>query len=221
MTQIKSGAAVSSFLESIKGLDTDSEILNPEVVLKIEENYAIFERMGRTEEGCLDKLAFISAVLRTHNIENLNISISFDGTYLKNIGEIFVFNLSAEHYKNMKMPHRDSSIERFSYLKEKYIKDSSSMSGVEGFRINSISKQLKEISKLFEAVKDKLAENEDSAIALTSYLLFEAEAMSQYQVKNLLMFYDLFDLNDKEDRWFACIDIEANYQEIKFKVNNS
>lgn len=219
MNKIKSGIGVSSFLDSIgKDLEIDYKI-PPKIISIIEENYALFENMGREQEGCLDKLAFISAILRSHNLEHLDIVVRFNPTILKNNVEIFNFKICAETYKGIFMPLRENAISKFETLKNKYMKNKAEMIHEPRLRISSINSQLECIVDLFEQVKTKLNDDGDAAIALTSYFLYEAEAMSKHQIENLLMFYDLFDMNNKNDKWFSCIDLEAKYEKITFSIN--
>lgn len=213
MSDIKTGRVVEEFLAVVAEDVTESSLnlSNIEKIQKIEENFAVFETWGREQEGCLEKLAFISAILRESGKESLFISHHFDSTLVSKGTEQFTCSLLAEPYSNTNMPLKNLAIDKFELLKEKYIKGDYGLAKKEVYRCKKLTNQEENVLDLYNKIEKKIGDNNECALALTSYLLYEIESMSTSRVESMMLFYDLFDLEHVEDKWFSAISIDGKY----------
>lgn len=205
---------VSSFISSFDDFEAKDSKYR-ELIAKVEQNFAYFENLGRDQEGSLQKLAFISAILRESNLSSLIVEHSFESTSISCYSENYICSVVAESYTLDAMPFRGHVINRFNELREKYIKNPHKS---ENFvRNNRLVMQRKNILSFFEKIKSKLLDD-DASIGMLSYFLFEMEALSEHRIENLLMFFDLYDLDNVKDKWFSAINIESNFRKIGFKL---
>lgn len=217
MLEYKQNNVVESFINAVSSEVNlkESEKNNETVISQIEQNFAIYESWGREQQGCLEKLAFISAILRDASLEKIIVTQDFNSSLISNKKEKFTCSIIAEDYKLSSGTLKKYVLEKYENLRLKYIADKNGLEKKNLFRINKLNQQKTEIFSFLDKINKKLNGKNDMTIALASYLIYEMESMSEFRIENLLMFYDLYDLNNSENKWFAAINIEAKYLEIK------
>lgn len=189
-----------------------SSIDEEKLLQAIEQNFPHFKSMQSTPNGYLGKLAFISSILRCHNLQTLTIEQSFDGVIFGNIEDKFKCTILAESYNSDQMVHKKQILNQFENLKEQLEDaDESEMiqDGEQPIKALSIFQQKYKIKELYNKILVQLNNDSDAALALTSLFVFELEILSCYPGKTTIAFFDLYDVNNPFDKWFASMKIES------------
>lgn len=187
----------------------------------IEENFRHFALMQTSPNGHLSKLAFISSLLRDFHKTNITVEQSFEATLICNIEEKFTCTFLAEPIHSDLEVKRHLILNKFAELKtakEQLAYEENSISIVAPInmqKVHSYWGQKHKVKELFLKIYSQLNYDEDAATALTSYILFEIEEMSATKTKNTLHFYEMYDLSNPFDKWFAAIDIQAQVTRIE------
>lgn len=208
----------------IRSIDIND--VNDEKIFKMmEENFQQFTAMSMVENGYLNKLAFISAILRDNNVKNVSVKQSFSPTILGNLTETFTCNAVIESHNSEIFSVKPNILEKFNKLKQELMdrseKENNSIVVNHGLRFNTIWQQKECIKEMYGQVLSQLNNDVDSAIALTSLFIFEIETMSVYRNPQTLFFYDLYDLSNPLDKWFAAVDISVEVKKPIIFVNST
>ncbi len=183
----------------------------------IKENFIQFSQFQSSPHGHKHKLAFISAILRDFEKNEIIVSQSFDGSILGEDEKTFECRLIVDPQFDSSTEKRNLILNKFSDIKKRFFIDDEEKS-IMPFNLLPnpfIETQKHQVKQLFNQLYFELDKNEDAAIALTSYLLFEIENMMLNQKEQTLFFYDMYNLNNPYEKWFSAIDVSVKSKSRK------
>lgn len=200
---------VSQFINSktsISKKKPDEEYL----IQAIEQNFSHLKLMQISQNSSLEKLAFISSILRYHNLKCLTIEQTFDGVLFGSVEDKFKCTVVAESYNSDKMIYKNSVLCRFEELKKAAEEDNLTFTEykLEMLKFQSVFSQKSKVKELYNKIVIQLNNDKDAALALTSFFIFEIDMLSYKKNKQTFSFFDLYELANPLDKWFAAIDIE-------------
>jgi hypothetical protein len=230
MHSIKEGIEVPELMNSQTSI-TPHSIDEDSLLQSIQQNLSHFSSMHSAPNGYLGKLAFVSSILRYHNLKYLCVEQSFDGILFGSVEDSFKCHIIAEPYTSDQMEYKDKVLDRFEQIKAKRLIEANEEDGGGGIvitnnlnalKVQPVCTQKAKIRELYEKFLKKLDYSEDAALALTSLFVFELEILSNQPNKGSLNFYDLYDLSNPLDKWFAAIGIEShNFRPLIYKHNHT
>lgn len=214
MQSVEELSEVSQFINNKTGI-TKKKIDEDKLLDAIQQNFPHFTSMQSSEKGYLRKLAFISSILRHHNLKYLSIEQSFEGVLFGSIEDKFVCTVIAEPYSSDQMKHKTEMKEKLKELvnqayktKEERVSNQIT-SNLDMIKVQCISNQKFKIRELYEKILFKLNNDSDAALALTSLFIFELDLVNSLSNRNAIFCFDLYDLANPLDKWFAAMHIDT------------
>jgi hypothetical protein len=214
MQSVEELSEVSQFINNKTGI-TKNHIDEDQLLQAIKQNFPHFTSMQSSEKGYLRKLAFISSILRHHNLKYLSVEQTFDGVLFGSIEDKFKCTIVAEPYNSDYMVHKTEMKEKLREISE----DAEEVSeqqlsnqitvNLDMIKVQSIANQKFRIRELYENILFKLNNDSDAALALTSLFIFELDLVNSLSNRNLIFWFDLYDLTNPLDKWFSAMQIET------------
>jgi hypothetical protein len=226
MQSVEELSEVAQFINSKTGI-TKNHIDEDKLLQAIQQNFPHFTSMQSSEKGYLRKLSFISSILRYHNLNSLSVEQSVDGVLFGSIEDKFQCTIVAEPYNSDHMVHKTEMKEKLRELAEDFHRNSEEQvsnqitSNLDMIKVQSIANQKFKIRELYEKILFKLNNDSDAALALTSLFIFELDLVNSLSNRNALFFFDLYDLTNPLDKWFASMHIETTSTTPIFYYNSN
>jgi len=214
MQSVEELLEASQFVNSKTGI-TKKRIDEDKLLEAIQENLHHFTSMQVSGKGYLGKLAFVSSILRHHNLKHLSVKQTFDGILFGSIEDEFTCTVIAEPYTSDITTYKTKVEEKLNELTKIAYEDNQEQlsekitSRLDLIKVQFVANQKYRIRELYEKILIKLNNDSDAALALTSLFVFEMDLINSVSNRNALFHFDLYDLKNPLDKWFAAIHIEA------------
>lgn len=195
----------NSFLteKSIRNMDTQ------ELSVEIQKNIKIWENIASQSNFYQMKLVVGSSALRDCGVNHVGFKIQIPSTVFGDLYENFMWTFDIEGNTDTTKLHS------FVYEKSLEIENKQSNDfeiSLNGIRMHSLFILEDYMRDIFNLIDQQLNYcSEEKALLLTSLAFYEMETLSSLRKEDYLLYNDMYDLSNINDRWIACMNVKANY----------
>jgi hypothetical protein len=185
-----------------------------ELSVEIQKNIKIWNEISNTPNFYQTKLTVGSAALRESDARHIGFQLQIPSTVFGEIYENFVWTFDIEGNSDI------NKLSNIVYDHASRIKNKQNItkeySGTRMYSIMSLEHEMKTVFNIIDGQLNYI--NDEQALLLTSLAFYEIEKLSNNREEDYLLFNDMYNLSNANDKWIACMNVQANY--TKPTVNN-
>lgn len=193
---------------SFFAIEKDPKFNIQEIISEVHNNIQKMLELADTKKFLQTKLNICSKSLRDSGVQHVGFRLEVPSTIFGELSEVFKWTFDIEGNSDV------CSLQKNMYERAKKLKlkeESFNETNIKNTRIYSLFSLEEDILNVFDNFYQQLNGNEDAAILLTSLAFYDMENLSQHRKEDSLLIDNMYNIDNVNDRWLACINIVAQY----------